>query len=995
MTPPNLNNFLNDLKQSVSGEVRTDEISRVLYSSDASIYQVEPFGVFIPRSVDEIQTAVKLAAKYHIPILPRGGGTSMAGQTVNEALVIDVTPHLNHILEVNADEKWVRAEPGVVLASLNTHLKPYGLKYGPDPASGTRAVLGGIVGNNSSGSHSILYGMTADHILAVKVILADGSLVEFSAKSQAELEQIQAQGGVEADIYRNMLALTRNPQNLEVIRKSTPAHWRRCGGYNLDRLTDGEGFSFRWKYDPRFNLAKLICGSEGTLGFITEVKLNLVKTPKMTALAVVHFDDLRTSLDAVPTMLEVEPTAIEMLDAHSMALVKNSPNYSGLMDTFIIGKPNNVLITEFYGESLPELESKLANLNSHLQANNIRSTAILNLTDPAAIETVWKVRTAGFGILMGMRGDVKPLAIVDDSAVPPAHLADYIIQLETFCKQDLDHEISYFAHASAGCLHVHNLLNAKLEADVAKFPKIMSYAGDLLKEYGGVLSSEHGDGRLRSWLNPHFFGDEMYALFKQVKAIFDPHNIFNPGDIVDAPAMTDHLRYGASYRALPIIPMLDFGAEGFDRAVEMCGGTAICRNLTGTMCPTYKASRDERLSTRGRANALRAAISGGIDFSAPEVYDTLDLCVSCKACKTECPSSVDMAKLKAEYLHQYYQKDFNHEGNKGTQRKTLKTFVTLRDFSWFKMPLRSRFFSYFGDMSKLASGMMAPLANFVLKLGLIRGMMNRVLKLAPARTLPAFARLTFDDFYQRRKISRSAKKVVLIVDVTRNHNHPEIAQAAFHVLEACGYEVIVPKEHDFGRPAFSKGNLTLARQKALNALNILAPYAAQNIPIVGLEPSDISMLIEDNASLLPKDERVKPVAAQALTFEEFMWREMQAGNLTGKFSPQSGKILLHGHCHQKALIGTRYSEELLAFLGYEVEEAGSGCCGMAGSFGYEAEHYDLSMKMGELTLFPAVRAQDESTLIVAAGGSCHEQIEHGTKRDALHPAVVLAQALTP
>jgi Fe-S oxidoreductase len=418
------------------------------------------------------------------------------------------------------------------------------------------------------------------------------------------------------------------------------------------------------------------------------------------------------------------------------------------------------------------------------------------------------------------------------------------------------------------------MLNAKLTADVAKFPKIVSYMGDLLKKYGGVLSSEDGDGRLRSWLNPHFFGDEMYGLFKQVKAIFDPQNIFIPGDIVDAPAMTDHLRYGETYRAIPLTPLLDFGAEGFDRAVEMCNGTAICRNLTGTMCPTYKASRDERLSTRGRANALRAAISGQMDFAAPGVYDTLDLCVSCKACKTECPSSVDTAKLKAEYLHQFYQTHF--------------------------MPLRSRFFSYFGDMSKLASGWMAPLSNFVLKLGLIRGMMNRVLKLAPARTLTAFARFTFDDFYRRRKRVSSAKSVVLIVDVTCNHNHPEIAQAAFTVLEACGFEVIVPKEHDFGRPAFSKGNLTLARQKALKALNILAPYAAKNIPIVGLEPSDISMLIEDNASLIPNDERVKQVAAQALTFEEFMWHEMQAGNLAGKFKPQSGKILLHGHCHQKA-----------------------------------------------------------------------------------------------
>lgn len=978
MTPPNLLPFLDELRQSVSGEVRADELSRTLYSSDASIYQVKPYAVLIPRSVEDIQAAVQLAARYHIPILPRGGGTSMAGQTVNEALVIDTTPYLNRILEVNADEKWVRAEPGVVLASLNTHLKPYGLKFGPDPASGTRAVLGGIVGNNSSGSHSILYGMTADHILAVKVILADGSLVEFSAKTEAELEQIQAQGGVEADIYRQMLALTRNPHNLEVIRKSTPLHWRRCGGYNLDRLTDGEGFSFRWPHDPRFNLARLVCGSEGTLGFVTEVKLNLVDTPKLSALAIVHFDELRTSLDSVTTMLEVEPSAVEMWDAHSMALVENAPLFAEMQRSFIQGKPNNVLIVEFYGESLPELQARLDNLARHLQTRQVPFTTIVNLTDPAAIESVWKVRTAGFGILMGMRGDVKPLAIVDDAAVPPAHLADYIIQLEEYCKQDLDHEISYFAHASAGCLHVHNMLNAKLAADVAKFPQIVAYAGDLTKKYGGVLSSEHGDGRLRSWLNPRFFGEEMYGLFKHVKGIFDPHNIFNPGNIVDAPVMTEHLRYGETYRALQITPTLDFGPEGFDRAVEMCGGTAICRNLTGTMCPTYKASRNEQLSTRGRANTLRAAIAGQMNFDAPGVYETLDLCVSCKACKTECPSSVDMAKLKAEYLYQYYKTHF--------------------------LPLRSRFFSYFSDMSKLASGRMAPLSNFVLKLRFARGMMNRVLKLAPARHLPAFARFTFDDFYRRRKQTitlalsqrergHPAKKVVLIVDVTRNHNRPEVAQAAFHVLEACGFEVIVPQEHDFGRPAFSKGNLALARQKAQKALDNLAPYAARNIPIVGLEPSDISMLIEDNASLIPNDERVKQVAAQALTFEEFLWREMRAGNLAGKFSPQRGKILLHGHCHQKALVGTKYSEELLAFLGYEVQEAGSGCCGMAGSFGYEAEHYELSMKMGELTLFPAVRAQDEETLIVAAGVSCHEQIAHGTQRESLHPAQVLYQAL--
>jgi len=960
--------LLHELEHTTEGDVHYDAVSRMLYSTDASIYQVKPHGVFIPKTVDDIQSAIKLAAKYHVPVLPRGAGTSLAGQTVNEALVIDTTRHLDKIIELNPEEKWVRAQPGVVLASLNSFLRPHRLKYGPDPASGNRAVLGGIVGNNSSGSHSILYGMTADHVLGSEVILADGSLVKFSPKSESELEALQTQNGMEAEIYRQTLSMVRNPQTLDIIRKKTPPHWRRCGGYNLDRLTDGTGFSYRWAYDSRYNLAKLICGSEGTLGFITEVTLNLVETPRMTALAVLHFNDLRTALDAVPTILEVEPTAVELLDSFSIALVKNAPHYAHLMNSFMQGEPNNILITEFYGDTVLELQKKLQRLGSHLNKHKIQPTAITNLTDSTAIESVWKVREAGFGILMGMRGDVKPLAIVDDSAVPPAHLADYVTQLERYCREELDHEIAYFAHASAGCLHIHSLLNAKMAADIAKFPKVMSYAGDLLKHYGGVLSSEHGDGRLRSWLNPDFFGEEMYQLFRQVKRIFDPHNIFNPGDIVDAPAMTEHLRYGERYHTLTFTTALDFGGEGYDRAIEMCNGSAVCRQLTGTMCPTYKTTRDEQHSTRGRANALRAAISGQLDFADPGVYETLDLCVSCKACKTECPSSVDMAKLKAEYLHQYYKTHF--------------------------MPLRSRFFSYFGDLSNLASGGMASLSNTLLQNKTIRHILDISLKLAPARALPDFAHRTFDDWYKRLRLPQSpSRPVILLVDIARNSNYPEVAQAAFSVLKNCGFDVIAPDLHDFGRPAFSKGDLSLARKKAFQALDTLAPYAQKGIPIIGLEPSDISMLIEDYASLLPEDARVQQVSTLTVSFEEFFWREMQSGNLIGKFKPQNGKILLHGHCHQKALIGTRYVEELLTFLGYEVQEAGSGCCGMAGSFGYEAEHYDISMKMGELTLFPAVRAQSEDTLIVAAGLSCHEQIKHGTDREALHPALVLYQAL--
>jgi len=967
MLPENVNDFIHELQTLVRGEVRSDEVSRAIYSNDASIYQVKPYGVFLPRSVEEIQAAVELAHQRQIPLLPRGGGTSLAGQTVNEALVIDTSPFLNQILEINPEERWARVQPGVYLASLNAQLKPLGLKYGPDPATATRASMGGILGNNSSGSHSILYGMSADHILAVKALLNDGSLAAFGPKTETELEQICRREGREAEITRQMLGLLRAPGARQAIERGTPKHWRRCGGYNLERLTDGQGFSFRLPHDPRFNLAKLICGSEGTLAFATEITVNLTALPRQTALAVVHFADLRPSLEAIPAILELNPASAELFDRYTMALVENAPDYARMMRSFIHGQPDNALVVEFYGDSLPELQARLNGLREHLRRRGVPFTDLLFLTDPAAIETVWKVRTAGFGILMSMRGDVKPLEIVDDCAVPPEYLPDYIFKLESFCKQELDHEISYFAHASAGCLHVHNMLNAKLESDIAKFPRIAAYAAEILKEYGGVLSSEHGDGRLRSWLNPVFFGEDLYALFRQVKGIFDPQNLFNPGNIVEAPAITENLRYGPSYRALPLQPFLNFEEEqGFDRAVEMCNGTALCRQLAGSMCPTYKATRDERLSTRGRANALRAAISGGLDFASPQVYDTLDLCVSCKACKSECPSTVDMAKLKAEYLHQVYQTR--------------------------PMPLRSRFFAHIADLSRLASGWRAPFANLALTLPPLRQTLAHLLGLARQRSLPRFAPQTFRAWQNRRQAAGS-RPVILLVDVIHNYNDPAPAQAAQKVLEAAGFTPITPPAHDLGRPAFSKGDLPLARRRAQAALHWLTPHAQAGVPILSLEPSDLSMLRDDYFNLLPDDPRVKLVAAQTHSLEELLWQEKQAGRLEGIFQPQSGQILLHGHCHQKALTGTKITEALLASLGYTVQEAGSACCGMAGSFGYEAEHYELSQQMGERSLFPAVRAAEADTLIVATGVSCHQQIEDGTGRRPLHPAEALALAL--
>jgi FAD/FMN-containing dehydrogenase/Fe-S oxidoreductase len=957
--------FLHELQQNVSGDVRADAMSRVLYSTDASIYQVMPHAVFLPRSAEEVATAVSLAAQYHIPILPRGAGSSLAGQAVNAALVIDTTRHLDRILEINREEKWVRAEVGVVLAHLNAALKPLGLKYGPDPASANRATLGGVVGNNASGAHSILYGMSADHVLAATAVLADGTVAEFGAEGAGGTPALQSQ----------IAALVGDPANQAIIRQGTPRHWRRCGGYNLDRLTDGTELSFQWPYDGRFNLAKLLCGSEGTLGFMTDVTLNLVETPAHTGLAIVQFDAQRAALEAVPAILETGPSAIEFMDSYSLTLAGSVPAFTPLLADFLQGRPNCLLITEFYGESQAEIAARFARLRAHLPRRGVRPSAITYLTEPQAMQNVWQVRAGGLGVLMSMRGDVKPLPFIEDAAVPVEHLADYIGRLETFCREELGTGMAYYAHASAGCLHVRPLINAKSASDLPKMPQIMRFAVELLGEYGGVLSSEHGDGRSRSWLNPHFFGAELYELYRQVKGIFDPDNLFNPGNIVVDPkgfqnpsglGLTDNLRYGPAYQTIPLTTLLDFRADqGFDRAVEMCNGAGVCRQMSGTMCPSFMATREEADSTRGRANALRAALSGHLPpdaLTGPELYWVMELCVSCKACKAECPSAVDMARLKAEYLHQY------HRAN--------------------GLPLRARFFAHAGDLGRWASGRLAPLANGLLANGAVRGVMNRALGLAGERPLPPFAR---HPFQPPDPAAGEGPPIVLVVNHFLRDCEPGVGETAVATLHALGFQVIVPPVYDLGRAAFSQGHLRLAQKRAQAALDALAPYAGAGLPLVCLEPSDLSMLLDDFAALLPDDERVGQVAGQAAGFAEFLWRVDPKG--FRKPLGSTRRILLHGHCHEKALTGTRATEQLLTALGYEVQEAGSACCGMAGSFGYEAEHTAVSQQMAELKLLPAVRAQSSETLIVAAGLSCREQIRHGAGRVALHPAEAVWQAL--
>ena len=962
--------FLHELRPQVSGDLRSDQYSRMLYSTDASIYQQMPLAVLIPRTVEDVQAAVELAARHRVPVLPRASGSSLAGQAVNEALVIDSTRWLDGIHEVNPEERWVRVGPGRVLDELNLALRPHGLQFGPDPASSNRAAMGGIVSNNSTGSHSILYGMTADHVLGAEVVLADGTHTRMGPLDDAALRQHQMRSGLEGHVYRETVRLSR--EHADAIRAGTPRHWRRCGGYNLDRFVEG-GVSFNWPQDEHFNLAKLVCGAEGTLGVITELKLNLVPLPRMTALAIVHFDDLFTALSAVPAMLETGPSAIELLDNLGLTLCRDVPEYARLLQTFVEGRPNCILITEFYGDSEAELHAKIDGLKRHLRNQSIAAGVVVPVMDGQQQEDVWTVRKVGLGLMMSIRGDRKPIPFIEDAAVPTDHLAEYVTKLEDFCN-NLGTDVAYYAHASAGCLHIRPLINTKQAQEVAKLSQIMEFSVDLLHGYGGALSSEHGDGRARSWMNERFFGPELYGLYRQVKRNFDPDNILNPGNIVDAGPMSANLRYGDSYRVVPVQTALDFAEEqGFHRAVEMCNGAGVCRkHTTGTMCPSFMVTREEEHSTRGRANALRAAMSGVLptsELTSERMYGVMDLCIGCKACAAECPSSVDMGKIKVEFLAQYYREH-------GT-------------------PLRARLFGHIGPLSRLGAGPLAPLVNAGMRTPFLRALMERTLGVSQQRTLPEFAAEPFTTWFRNRGTPQgSARQVVLFNDSFNTWNDPHVAIAATQVLEALGFEVLLPGHRCCGRPMMSEGLVDDARRAAQDVVTRLDSLVEAGIPVVGLEPSCLLMLRDEYRYLLPNDERVQRVAENAMLFEEFIATLADKGELELEFETTARRLLLHGHCHQRALVGTAPSRKALGLpQNYEVEEVDSGCCGMAGSFGYESEHYELSMKMAERRLLPAIREAGEDTIVVAAGTSCRHQIMHGCGRQALHPAEVLRNAM--
>jgi FAD/FMN-containing dehydrogenase/Fe-S oxidoreductase len=958
-----VNSLEHDLRAVVRGDVRFDAGSRLLYSTDASMYQVEPIGIVIPRTREDVHAAVEVARRHQAALLPRGGGTSLTGQTVNRALVIDFSPHLNRVLEVNREEGWARIEPGVVQDELNHHVRPLGLLFGPDTSTSSRATLGGMIGNNSGGSHSIAYGLTVEHVIELTCLLVDGTTVVFGEVTPEQFRQKCQAPGLEGQIYREVARIREQYAN--EIRTRYPTHWRRVAGYNLDALLPGDP---RRGGDRPLNMARLVVGSEGTLALTLEAKVRLVPRPKFTALDVVHYHDIQEAMEASQSILDTSPYAVELTDKMILDLARGNIEQSKRMG-FVQGDPAAILIVEYAGETAAEVRGQVEALEARRQREGWGYAAHTAL-DPAEQQSIWKLRKAGLGLLLGLKGDRKPIAFVEDTAVEPRHLPKFVPRFrEILARHGADG--AYYGHCSVGCLHIRPVINLKSARGLEQVKAIAGEITDLILEFGGTISSEHGDGRARSPFLEKMYGPALMQAFRELKAAFDPERRMNPGNLVDSPGMLEHLRYGTQYTTWEPATRLDFSHQGgLAAAVEMCNGVGVCRKtLEGTMCPSYMATRDEEHSTRGRANALRAVLSGTLppsEFTGRRLYEVMDLCLECKGCKAECPANVDMAKLKYEFLHHYYRAN--------------------------GLPLRNRLFGHIAKVNALGARL-PGLVNRLSGRGPHRGVLERVVGLDRRRPLPTLAAETFTDWFARRLTTNAAPRgdVVLFHDTFTTYNVPEIGRAAVQLLERGGYRVVLADRKCCGRPMISKGMLDEAREHAAWNVERLAPFAERGVPIVGLEPSCLLTARDEWVDLVRTD-AARAVAGQSFLLEEFLVRERGRG-LELPFRAGGRQALLHGHCHQKAMVGTGPTVAVLRWAGFDVTEVDSGCCGMAGSFGFEREHYDLSVWLGNRRLAPAVKAAAADTEVVAPGMSCRQQIDHLTGRRGKHPAEVLWEAL--
>ncbi|MCA1757471.1 MAG: FAD-binding protein [Bacteroidales bacterium] len=972
ITETNLENLAGHLE----GELMWDRVAKALYSTDASMYRESPAAVAIPRHRKDLKKLLAFASEQNVPLIMRGAGTSLAGQVVGKGIVVDISKYMNRIIEINPRERWIRVEPGVILEDLNRAVAEHGLFFAPETSTANRCTIAGMAGNNACGLHSLRYGSTREHTLEIEALLSDGTEVTFTEMTGEEIEEISRQNTLEGKIYNSIVSILRNPGNRRDIINEYPERSvkRRNTGYALDLLLDMDPFT---PGGPPFNLSKMITGSEGTLVIITSLKLNLMPLPpKSKALCCVHLENRNEAFRANLIALKYDPDAVEMMDDKILQLTKDNLEQSRNR-FFVEGDPGALLIVEFCRDTEEEIKTLCASMTDELRREGYGyAFPVIRGSD---IARVWNLRKSGLGVLSNMKGDARPVSLIEDTTVSvnllPDYMKDFESMLATYGK-----ECVYHAHIGTGELHLRPVLNLKDTDDVAIFRKMATDTALLVKKYRGSLSGEHGDGRLRGEFIPIMLGKNVYSLLEDVKKVFDPHSVLNPGKITATPPMDTFLRYTPGKKTADVETIFDFsGTGGFIRAIEKCNGSGDClkSHLSGgTMCPSYMATRDEKNSTRARANALREFIGNGngADWNSREIYEILDLCLSCKGCKSECPSSVDITRLKAEYMQHWYDK--HH------------------------IPLRSWFIANISFFNRLGS-IFPPLFNLFVTNRYISGMVKYLLGFARQRRIPVIYSHTLRRWAKKNLPEINPEKplgeLLYFADEFTNYNDTMVGIKAIKLLTALGYRVIIPDHTLSGRAYFSKGLLRRGKSLADKNISLLSNLVTRERPLVGTEPSAILSFRDEypDLAVAEQKEAALTLASNTLLIEEFICREHREGKITAdSFTDKKREILLHGHCQQKAITGVASTIEMLSIpANYTIKEIKSGCCGMAGSFGYEKEHYDLSMKIGELILFPEVRSAGNEITVAAPGTSCRHQIMDGTGRTALHPAEILFEAL--
>ena len=968
---------LDSLKKEIEGDLKYDDVTRIIYSTDASVYRELPLAVVWPRSAADIKKVLAFATREKTSITMRAAGTSLAGQVVSSGIIVDVSRYMKDIIELNEKEKWVRVQPGVVLDELNLFLRSKGLFFGPETSTSSRCNLGGMVGNNACGSHSVIYGSTREHTIELKTILSDGSEAIFGPLNKEEFNEKCKKTDLEGSLYRKINDILCDPSNKEQIIEGFPDKKipRRNTGYALDLLLDNVVFDEN--SDKPFNFCKLLAGSEGTLAIITEIKLNLVKLPPPhKALVCIHLNKRNDAFLVNLIALKHNPSAVEMMDDRILKLTED--NLSQRSNRFFLeGNPGSIVIVEFVRESRELVDKAVDDLVQDLKTSGYGYA--FPVVKGRDISKVWDLRKAGLGVLTNMKGDSKPVSLIEDTAVNVEQMPEYIRDFEKMLSK-YDKDVVYHAHIGTGELHIRPVLNLKDQDDVELFRTIGLETARLVKKYRGSMSGEHGDGRLRGEFIPIILGEHNYMLLKEVKQAWDPGNVLNPGKIINTPQMNTSLRYKPGRKTPDIETIYDFSStDGIIRAAEKCNGSGDCRKtktIGGTMCPSFMATGEEENCTRARANILREFLSANENntWDHREVYDILDLCLSCKGCKAECPSGVDIAKLKGEFMQHWYDKH--------------------------GIPIRTLLIAYITQINKI--GAVIPIVyNFFLKNPFFSSLIKKLIGFAPNRGIPLLYSITLRKWLKKNAGELAPVNprgtVCLFVDEFTNYNDTETGIAAVRLLTGLGYKVITVKHGESARTYLSKGLIRKAAKIIRGNIDSLSGLICEEIPLLGVEPSAILGFRDEYPELAGNDRKIMAdkIAQNTFMVDEFIVREYKAGRIyRDLFEDKEMEILLHGHCQQKAISSSQSSIEMLSIPeNYKIKEIPSGCCGMAGSFGFEKEHYDLSSKIGEMVLFPEVRQAAENVLIAAPGTSCRHHIEEGTGRKALHPVTIMYNAL--